>query len=281
MLTPLSRKAGVSLPQTSAWAGMEEKDYNDLRTAVNLLEKPGLSIRLINLLGYPIEGIINSLPQWIRQVLGYIATRLVGTAFSVALYTMKKKRYGRPFLRGHRAMVLASGALGGLFGLPGLVIELPISTTLMLRSIAEIARSEGEDITAVDTQLACITVFALGGRSRSDDAAETAYYAVRTALARTLSEAAEFVAQRGIMEEGAPIVIRVMTNLASRFGIIVTDKMAAEIVPVLGALGGALINLFFINHFQAVARGHFIVRRLERKYGSDAVREHYETLHKS
>jgi hypothetical protein len=30
------------------------------------------------------------------------------------------------------------------------------------------------------------------------------------------------------VEEGTPIVIRVMANLASRFGVIVTDKMAAE-----------------------------------------------------
>jgi hypothetical protein len=83
------------------------------------------------------------------------------------------------------------------------------------------------------------------------------------------------------MEEGAPMVIRVMGNLASRFGIIVTDKMAAEMVPVLGALGGASINLLFISHFQAVARGHFIVRRLERKYGPESVKREYETLLKA
>ena len=260
---------------------MENKDYNDLRTATNLLEKPGLSIRLINLLGYPIEGIIMSLPRWIRQVMGYIAIRVVGTTFYVALSTMDKKRHGKPFLRSHRAMVFASGALGGFFGLPGLVVELPISTTLMLRSIADIARSEGEDLSPVEAHLACITVFALGGRSKSDDAVETAYYAVRTALARALSEAAEFVTQRGIVEEGAPMVIRVMAKLASRLGIIVTDKMAAEMVPVLGALGGASINLFFISHFQAVARGHFIVRRLERKYGAETVKKEYETLLKA
>jgi len=257
---------------------MEGKDYKDLRTAVYLLEKPGLSIRLINLLGYPIEGIMKSLPSWIGKVLGYMATRAVGTAFYVALSTMKKKRHGRPFKWGHRAMVLASGAVGGFFGLPGLVFELPITTTLMLRSIADIARSEGEDLSPVDAHLACITVFALGGRTRSDDAVETAYYAVRAALARALSEATEFIAQRGIMEEGAPIVIRVITSLASRFGIIITDKMVAEMVPLLGALGGASINFLFISHFQAVARGHFIVRRLERKYGSEIIRREYETL---
>jgi hypothetical protein len=173
--------------------------------------------------------------------------------------------------------VLVSGFIGGFFGLPGLIIELPISTTLMLRSIAGIARSEGEDISSGDTQLACITVFALGGRARADDAAETAYYAVRAAVTRAVSEAAEYIAERGIAEEGTPILIRVMARLASRFGVILTDKMAAELVPILGGLGGAAINLVFISHFQAAAQGHFIIRRLERRYGRETIKKEYES----
>jgi hypothetical protein len=257
---------------------MEERDYNDLRTAVNLLEKPGLSIRLINLLGYPIEGVIQALPRRIGQAIGNTATKAVGTAFYAALSTMNKKSHSRPFRWTHRVMVFVSGAVGGFFGLPGLIVELPVSTALMLRSIADIARSEGEELSSIDTHLACITVFALGGRSRSDNAADTTYYVARAAVTRTLSEAAEFITQRGIMEEGAPIAIRVMANLASRFGVIVTDKIAAEMVPILGALGGASINLLFISHFQAVARGHFIVRRLERKYGGEFVKKEYEKV---
>jgi hypothetical protein len=257
---------------------MEKKDRNDLRTAVHLLETPGVSIRLINLLGYPIEGFIKALPRWIGQAIGNTAAKAVGTAFYAALSTMDKRRGGGSFRLFHRAMVLVSGAVGGFFGLPGMIVELPISTTLMLRSIADIARSEGEDLSSVDAHLACITVFALGGRSWGDNAAETAYYAVRAALTRTLSEAAEFIAQRGMVEEGTPIVIRVMANLASRFGVILTDKMAAEMIPILGALGGALINLLFINHFQSAARGHFTVRRLERKYGEESVKREHEKV---
>ncbi len=257
---------------------MDEQDRNDLRTAVTLLENPGLSFRLINLLGYPIEGFIKALPRWTRKPIGTAVTKVVGTAFYAALSTMDKRSRGKPFRLIHRAMVLVSGAVGGFFGFPGMIVELPISTALMLRSIADIARSEGEDLSSTDTRVACITVFALGGRSSGDSAADTAYYAVRAALTRTLSEAAEFVAQRGIAEEGAPIVIRAMANLASRFGVIVTDKMAAEMVPILGAFGGASINLLFINHFQAAARGHFIVRRLERKYGEEFVKKEYEKV---
>jgi hypothetical protein len=257
---------------------MEQKDRNELRIAVNVLENPGVSIRLINLIGYPIEGVIKVLPGRIERAIRNAAIKAVGTAFHVALSTMDEKGRGRPFRLLHRAMVMVSGAVGGFFGLPGLILELPISTTVMLRSIADIARSEGEDLSSVETHLACITVFALGGRSRGDNTAEAAYYTVRAALTRTLSEAAEFIAQRGIAEEGTPIVIRVMANLGSRFGVIITDKMAAEMIPVLGALGGASINLLFINHFQSAAKGHFVVRRLEKKYGEELVKREYEKV---
>ncbi len=257
---------------------MEKKDFNDLRTAVMLLEDTGIGIRLMNVIGYPIEGMIYALPRKIGRPIRKAVANTVGQLFYVALCNMNKKKCDRPFRFIHEATVVMSGAIGGFFGLPGLVLELPFSTTLMLRSIADIARSEGEDISSMDTRLACMTVFGLGGKTRSDDAAETAYYAVRAALARSLSKAAEFIAERGMMEEGTPIAIRMMANLASRFGVFVTDKMAAELVPILGGLGGAVINLIFIKHFQAAARGHFTVRRLERKYGGELVKKEYERV---
>jgi hypothetical protein len=69
-----------------------------------------------------------------------------------------------------------------------------------------------------------------------------------------------------------------MTAMTSRFGVVVSEKALAEMVPLIGALGGALINLLFVSHFQAMAGGHFIVRRLERKYGPEAVQREYERL---
>jgi hypothetical protein len=51
--------------------------------------------------------------------------------------------------------------------------------------------------------------------------------------------------------------------------VVVTQKVAAQALPVVGALGGAAVNYAFIEHFQDVAQGHFTVRRLERVYGKD------------
>jgi hypothetical protein len=49
-------------------------------------------------------------------------------------------------------------------------------------------------------------------------------------------------------------------------------------VPIVGAVGAGTINLVFINHFQDLAHGHFAIRRLERKYGQEFVREEYQRL---
>jgi hypothetical protein len=73
----------------------------------------------------------------------------------------------------------------------------------MLRSIADIARSEGEDLSDSETALTCVEVFALGGRAGSADASESGYFAVRGMLAKTVTEAARFVAERGVLKEGA------------------------------------------------------------------------------
>jgi hypothetical protein len=72
--------------------------------------------------------------------------------------------------------------------------------------------------------------------------------------------------------------VRLITLIASRFGVVVSQKAAAQLVPVIGAAGGALINTIFIGHYQDMARGHFIVRRLERAHGAEPVRLAYEKL---
>jgi hypothetical protein len=59
---------------------------------------------------------------------------------------------------------------------------------------------------------------------------------------------------------------------------VVTQKVAAQALPIVGALGGAVVNLAFIEHFQEMAQGHFTVRRLERTYGTEIVRAEYERV---
>lgn len=254
-------------------------DLEDLRRARRLLERPGLAIRLTSLIGEPIERGFERLPASWADVVTSATRNALQKALRIAVGTLDDEASGRPPANlAHKLAAATTGAAGGALGLAALPIELPISTAVMLRSIADIARSEGERVRTVDTQLACLEVFALGGRVRSDDGAETGYFAVRLALAAAVSEAAEFIAERGLVQEGAPAIVRLVAQLSSRFSVEVSEKAAAQAMPILGAAGGALVNVLFIDHFQDAARGHFIVRRLERAHGRDAIRAAYDAL---
>lgn len=251
---------------------------DDLRRAKTLLENPSLAAKIANLLGTPIERGFALLPLAWSEAVGRATHLALQKALDVAVATIGDERPKRSADLLHKVAVTATGAGGGAFGLAALAVELPISTTVMLRSIADVARSEGEAIKTIPGQLACLEVFALGGRSKSDDSAETGYFAVRLALARAMAEAAEFLAERGLAREGAPAIVRLVAEIGSRFGVTVSEKAAAQAIPVLGAAAGAVINVVFLDHFQDVARGHFIVRRLERSYGAAEVRAAYDNL---
>jgi hypothetical protein len=255
----------------------DPSDQAALDAAYHALEDSDWIIDLANLIGKPIDFVMKKLPSKASEIVENATAAALKGALKLALSTMdlNDKASASPWW--HRTLITLTGGIGGLFGLSALPVELPVSTTIILRSIADIARAEGEDLQNPEASLACIEVFALGGRSKSDDSSESGYFAVRAALGRAVSEAAAFVVERGAIEE-APVLIRLIQKIAQRFAPAVADKLAAQAAPVLGALGGATINYIFLNHFQRVAQGHFTVRRLERKYGEERVREEYERV---
>ena len=254
---------------------MTPEDIGRLKYAIELLENPGLAAKLTNVIGIPFEKAFDYLPaKWIG-VIQVITQRSLRHALDVAVKTIEssEKKVSRDIL--HKFLVATSGGIGGALGLPALAVELPATTVIMFRSIADIARSEGEDVQRIETRLACLEVFALGGRSEKDNSSESGYYAVKALLAQQVSETAKYIVEKGITEEGAPVLVRLIATIASRFGVTVSQKAAASAVPVIGAAGGALINTIFIDHFQNMARGHFIMRNLERKYGADHMKSSY------
>jgi len=254
---------------------MTDADLKALRMAVSALEHPGFAARLGQLVGKPIELIGRALPEVVSEAATAATTQALNAALAVALRTLHNEpKAGSPLL--HRLFATASGAVGGGFGIAALPVELPISTVIMLRSIGDVARSEGEDLADPETALASLQVFALGGTEGEADAAESGYFAVRGVLAKSVAEATRFIAERGVLSESAPALLKFIAQIASRFGVVVTQKLAAQAVPVIGALGGAAVNYAFIDHFQETARAHFTVRRLERRYGKNAVRTAYE-----
>jgi hypothetical protein len=271
----------IPLPAISfVHSELSEADRQTLLKAFDYLEHTSFAVKLTNVVGTPIEMALKLLPsRWYRR-LHRAAEASVDLA--LRLIISRKLSYSGvsgPSNLGHKILGMAAGAVGGLIGGPALLLELPITTALMLSSIAEIARREGEDLSSLDTRLACMAVFALGGRTDEDDAADTGYYGLRLALEAPIAEASRYLAQLGRSGVAKPpALVQLVSSISRRFGVVISEKAAAEMIPLLGAAGGAVINNMFIEHFQNVAQGHFSLRRLERKYSHALIKEHYNQI---
>jgi len=275
---------GLALPLSDC-----PQDMAELRRAVALLEAPTLTARMANLVGSPLEFAVRKLPASVSGRIQKITEASLYKAAQAALWSMDASQPGKPASpRLHKLAAAASGALGGAGGLPALAIELPLSTTIIMRAVADIARSEGFDLDDPETRQACLEVFALGGNAGSDDASETGYYLARgftTELMRHLSAelaGTTLSGSHGLLlglgpKEAGKWLARIVEKVAARFGVVVSEKFAAQAVPVIGAVAGATLNTLFTGYYQDMARGHFIVRRLERKYGFESVRLAYGT----
>lgn len=255
---------------------LEGDDLAALGRAVKALENQGFATRIANTVGRQLGTLGHLIPGAVTGLVDKAAQKAIASALDVALGTLAKTP-PRDSRRLHRAAAAVSGAAGGIFGMASLPVELPVSTIIILRSIADIARHEGEDISDPEVALACLQVFALGAHEQDNTYIESGYFAVRGLLAKAISEASQFVG-KGAIDVGAPILVRLISQIGTRFGLVVSEKIAAQAVPILGAAGGAAVNYAFAEHFQSLATGHFTVRRLERIYGKAVVRAEYDRL---
>jgi hypothetical protein len=257
---------------------LSEEDLAALKWAHRHLEHPSFAARLSNAIGSPIEQGLRLLPKRWHQRVDAAAESVIRQTLDLAVDSMGRIPPSTAHDPMHRLMAAASGAIGGLFGPLALLAELPVTTALMLRSIADIAHNEGEDLATPEARLACMQVFALGGRTGEDEAAETGYYGLRITL--SLHFSASLLHLDKIPIKNIPAGIELVRAIASRFGVVISDKAAAQMIPIAGAISGALLNFIFMQHFQDIGRGHFIVRRLERAYGTERIRREYEKLNK-
>ena len=264
------------------------QDWADLQRAVGLLESPTLTAKMANLIGSPLEFAVKKLPQSVsRRIHGAVEAALFKSA-QAALWSMGNTPGKAASTRWHKVAAATTGALGGAFGFTALFLELPVSTTIMMRSVADVARSEGFDLSEMGTRHACLEVFALGGNSGQDDASETGYYITRGFTAEVMRHlsaelAGAAVGGGGVMigltpKEAGKWLAKIVEKVAARFGVVVTEKFAAQAVPIIGAVAGATLNTMFTDYYQDMARGHFIVRRLEKQYGYETVRAAYNQL---
>jgi hypothetical protein len=267
-------------------ADLSAAELDDLRRAVTLLESPSIVVRMANLVGSPVEGLMKRLPRAVASRVHRAVEAALSKAAETALWTMDNAPWKPASTRLHKLAAAGTGAVGGAFGFGGLFVELPVTTAMMMRSVADVARSEGFDLRDFATKQACLEVFAFGGNTARDDAGDVGYYAVRSfttdAMRHLSKELAQVAAKNGgvlgpaaTSKQAAKWLASAIEKIAARFGVVVTEKFAAQAVPVIGAISGAALNAMFVDYYQDVARGHFIVKRLEAKYGAERIEALY------
>ena len=268
----------------AAEARLSDGDLASLREAVQLLEQDTFTETAMNTVGKFIGGSLDRaarfLPKGLRINGATVLESILAKAFDQVLLTVDRDGKG---VTGHRlldaslsstwidgASAILAGALGGAGGVATTMVELPITTALLMRSIAQIAIREGEDLQSDEAKLECLKVFAFGGRAATDDEVDTGYYSVRLAVA----EAVPKLAHKTLQE----LLPKLLARVAQRFSGPVTAKIGSQAAPGIGGAAGALINLAFVDHFERKALGHFRIRRLERTYGAETIQACYETL---
>ncbi|HIC7214163.1 EcsC family protein [Burkholderia stabilis] len=263
---------------------LSPEDRDALRRAKQVLESPSLTMKLTDVLGAPVEKMIARLPDFATGKINDATQLALRKCLNIALRTLGKPQSPdaepeKPSNLLHKLAVATTGAAGGAFGFLALPVELPVTTTLIFRSVCDIARSEGENLTSVDTQLQCLAVLGMGGNpDKQEEDADLGYFVLRGALAQAISKASSDITTKGIAAHSSAAVFKLVQTVASRFSVQVTEQMAAKSIPAIGAVLGATVNTLFIDHFQQMAHGHFTVRRLERKYGSAAVKAAYQAI---
>ena len=228
------------------------------RALGQLQSSGGLVVRLADLVGGAMGrtlrigtrslGMVPGAEETVQRVVEAALKR----AFDVAVLRLGQEGQMAQSRRLAGPLVFLSGAVGGLVGMGGFVPDATVTTLAIMREIARIAVEEGEDLMDAETRAACLQVFALNSGQKSSAEPEASYFSAR------------FVMQ------GRPVAL-LLSDVARRFGVTLSEKFALQAVPVMGAVAGASLNTAFLGHYRTLARAHFTVRRLERRFGEATV----------
>lgn len=206
----------------------------------------GVGIQVLNLVGGQAENLVERLPDPVKDRLEDATSK----ALKVALKAATRSRDVVPDQSNWLNTVAATamGAAGGLGGLPTALAELPVTTTVLLRAIQGIAVEYGFDSSDPEIQAECIQVFAAAGPLSSDDGADMGFLSARITLTGTTVQS---------------IIARVVPKLSAALG----QKLAAQAVPIIGAMAGAATNYAYTSYYQEMAHVHFGLMRAGAKYG--------------
>ncbi len=201
----------------------------------------GVGIEVLNLIGTQADALIETLPQPIRDRLEDVTELALGQAMQLAHGS--RRAIGGQSDWMNRVVTTVLGAVGGVGGAATALTELPLTTTILLRAIQDVAVAQGFDPTSENVRFDCIQVFAAAGPLARDDGTDLAFLGTRMALT-----------SGGVQKMAAWVAPR----LASALG----QKLAAQAIPVIGAAAGAATNYAYTRYYQDMAFIHFGLRRL-------------------
>ena len=200
-----------------------------------------LGIQVLNVIGGRAEALLDRLPDGVRGRLEAGTQHALETAMGAAHRSRGVVGTQPGWLS--RAVTTAMGAAGGFGGLPSALAELPITTTILLRAIQDVASEYGFDPAEEGVRFDCVQVFAAAGPLDHDDGADLAFLTTRVAVTGKAMQA-------------------LISKVAPRLSVVLGQKLAAQTVPVLGAAAGAATNYAFTSYYQQMAHVHFGLRRL-------------------
>lgn len=221
----------------------------------------GVLMKAVNLAGGQVEDGLNLLPAKTRKLIETRAKTALSQAYNLAERSRGQSLLHRPFASdgAHRAVSVLTGALGGLGGLPTALAELPVATMVIFRAIQGVAESYGEDPTSDETRLEVLRVFGAGGPGDDDDGVDTAFIGARMALSGSAVNA-------------------LIAKIAPKFAAQISQKLASQAVPIIGAVAGAGVNYVFTTYYTEIAHVHFSLRKLARSHDQAEVLTHFHKM---
>lgn len=218
----------------------------------------GAGLKVLSALGAQADGLLDKLPASARNGLDSATLKALEFSFDAAAKSRGNLPDTSQWMT--RALTIGTGAAGGMGGLPSALAELPVTTTVILRAIQGIAEDHGFDPADDDTRIECMQVFASAGPLAEDDSLDLSFLTLRTTV--------------------TGLTIHTMIKQVSpKLALVLGKKLAAQMVPVLGAVAGAAINYSFTSYYQEMAHVNFGLRKLAEDTGSDraAVIEAFRT----
>lgn len=200
---------------------------------------PGID--LMNRFTGTADGMLDRLPGPVRD--GLLEATIVALRHATRAANSSRAVVGDQDPWVNNALSSVMGAAGGLGGISTALAELPLTTTLLLRAIQGVAAQYDFDPGSKAVQFDCVQVFASAGPLADDDGADLAFLSAR------------------LVVSGVNLQV-LIARVAPQLALVLGKKLAAQMVPVLGAMAGATINYTYTRYYQEMAHVHFALRKL-------------------